>query len=124
MTTRHVGSVQALLFLRMLRSCRMRQCRSAFDGGFAGNTRLKHHIVFPRGELYDTYDRPLLDQTADDTQRIVDGALRLLDHQLVGASHHNAHRLTRTCAASDLDKRKKKYNRQFSTRQAGMEWSE
>lgn len=47
-------------------------------------------------------NRPLLDQAADDTQCIMDGAFRLLDHQLVGASHHNAHRLPGTGAASDL----------------------
>lgn len=47
-------------------------------------------------------NRPLLDQAADDTQRIVNGALRFLDHQLVGASHHDAHRLPGTGAAGDL----------------------
>lgn len=45
---------------------------------------------------------PLLHQTADDTQSVVDGALRLLDHQLVGAAHHDAHRLTGAGAACDL----------------------
>lgn len=50
-------------------------------------------------------DRPLLDQTADDAQCVMDGALCLLDHQLVGASHHDAYGLSRTGAASDLDKR-------------------
>lgn len=45
---------------------------------------------------------PLLHQAADDAQRVMDGALRLLDHQLVGASHHDAHRLPRAGAACDL----------------------
>ena len=45
---------------------------------------------------------PLLHQAADDTQSVVDGALRLLDHQLVGAAHHDAHRLTGVGAACDL----------------------
>lgn len=47
-------------------------------------------------------NQPLLDQAADDTQCIMDGAFRLLDHQLVGASHHDAHRLPGTGAAGDL----------------------
>ena len=47
-------------------------------------------------------DQPLLDQAADDTQGVVDGALGLLDHQLVGAADHNAHRLPRAGAACDL----------------------
>lgn len=50
---------------------------------------------------------PLLDQTADDTQCVVNGALCLLNHQLVGASHHDAHRFPRTGASCDLDKRDK-----------------
>lgn len=45
---------------------------------------------------------PLLHQAADDTQSVVDGALRLLDHQLVGSAHHDAHRLTGAGAACDL----------------------
>lgn len=50
-------------------------------------------------------DGPFLDQTADDAQRVVDGALSLLNHQLVGASHHDAHGFSRAGAAGDLDKR-------------------
>lgn len=53
-------------------------------------------------------DGPLLDQTADDAQRVVDGALGLLDHQLVGASYHDAHCLSRTGAAGDLEKKKRR----------------
>lgn len=45
---------------------------------------------------------PLLDQAADDTQRIVDGALCLLDHQFVGAPNHDAHRLAGAGTACDL----------------------
>ena len=45
---------------------------------------------------------PLLDQAADHTQGVVDGALGLLNDQLVGASYHDAHRLPWATAASDL----------------------
>lgn len=55
-----------------------------------------------RNSFYRKKDWLLLDQTADDTQRIVDGALRLVDHQLVGAPDHDAHRLPRAAAAGDL----------------------
>lgn len=58
---------------------------------------------------------PLLDQAADDTQRIVDGALCLLDHQLVGASNHDAHRLPGTGAAGDLHREHKTFTGSFTT---------
>lgn len=61
---------------------------------------------FFNNEIYSSEitDWPLLDQAADDTQSIMDGALCLLNHKLVGAAHHNAHRLPRARAACDLQK--------------------
>ena len=35
---------------------------------------------------------PVLDEAAYDTESVVQGAIRLLQHQLVGASHHHRHR--------------------------------
>lgn len=48
------------------------------------------------------HDRPLFDKAANDAEGVVDGALRLFNHQLVGASHHDAHRLPEAGAARDL----------------------
>lgn len=45
---------------------------------------------------------PFFDEAADDAEGIVDGAFSLLDHQLVGAAHHDAHRLTRIGTTGDL----------------------
>lgn len=105
-------SVQTSLFLCLLRSCRRSQCRSAF---VRGHNVMKTHlecvcyqdqegarVCRSAGERLCRGDPPLLDQAADDAQRVVDGALGLLDHQLVGASHHDAHRLPGAGAACDL----------------------
>lgn len=84
-----------------LRSCRMKQCKSASVRGLLClNSQCQRNVFCYQNQRRN--DRPLLDQAADDTQRIVDGALCLLDHQLVGAPNHDAHRLPGGAAACDL----------------------
>lgn len=50
---------------------------------------------------------PFFDKAADDTESVVDRALSLLDHQLVGAAHHDAYGLSRIGTTSDLHTVKK-----------------
>lgn len=45
---------------------------------------------------------PFFDEAANDTESIMDGTFSLLDHQLVGAAHHNAHSLTWIGTTGDL----------------------
>lgn len=45
---------------------------------------------------------PLLDQTADDAEGIVDGSFGLLNHQLVGTTDDNTDRLSGIYTSCDL----------------------
>eukprot|EP00051_Salpingoeca_urceolata_P003627 m.59233 g.59233 ORF g.59233 m.59233 type:complete len:321 (-) comp12960_c0_seq1:985-1947(-) len=47
--------------------------------------------------------RPLLDEASNHTERVVNGAVGLLQDELVRATHDNAHRCTRLVHARNLD---------------------
>ena len=47
-------------------------------------------------------DLPVFDKASDDTESIMNGAISLLQHQLVGASHHDGYSLTRVSNTCDL----------------------